>query len=156
MKASAARQARPPQKRQALTPSSKAARDLIVRAIGDISFVNSAIRTEIHVEPDGFHVRVDTYDRDSGEPVTADLRDDIPPFLLSRDHAIDWIYGRVRNAWVHELNEAMFVDGTRRRDLHDADGRTIAPPDEIVQGELDALRGKIIALAMGLDDQLVT
>jgi|ERR1700751_2873026 len=115
--------------------------DLILEAVESIDFVNAAIKTEIHVEPDGFHVRLDIFDRETGDPGVLDLRWDLPPFFASREQALDWIYARVREAWVHELNEALFVDGTRRRDLHNARGQTITPPEETILSNLSCLFG---------------
>jgi hypothetical protein len=127
-------------RRSRLTPAEKSARDLIVQAARDITFIHAAIRTELAVEPDGFHVKIDTVHRETGGEVTIDLRWDLPPFLLSRESALDWIYACVRDAWVHELNEALFVDGRRRRELHNDRGQTIPPPDEAARGALDSFK----------------
>ncbi len=127
-------------RKPALSPAAKIAHDLLVAATRDVDFVYPAVPTRLVIEPDGFHVQLDIFDRDTGTPVTIDLRDDLPTFLISREHALDWIYARVRDAWVHELNEALFVDGTRRRELHNARGQTIPPPDEAARSELDAFK----------------
>lgn len=104
--------------------------DLLEQAVTRVSFVRSAINTAISLEADGFHVHLCTRHRDTNEEICIDLRWDFPRRLSSFDDAVDWIYSCVREAWVHELNEALFVDGTRRRDLHDEQGRTVMPPDE--------------------------
>ena len=123
--------------------------DLIIQAVRSVDFFHPAIKTELLVEPDGFHVHLDVLDRETGDPVTIDLRWDLPPFLTSREHALDWIYACVREAWVHELNEALFVDGVRRRDLHNGRGQTIPPPDEAARCELDAFKMQLAAFLMG-------
>jgi hypothetical protein len=125
------------------------AADLVLQAVRSIDFVHAAIKTELLVEPDGFHVRLDVANRETGEPVTLDLRWNLPPFLISREHAIDWIYACVREAWVHELNEALFVDGARRRDLHNGSGQTIPPPDEAARCALDVFKMQLAAFLMG-------
>lgn len=94
-------------------------------------------------------MHLDVSERETGKPVTLDLRWDLPPFLISRDHALDWIYDCVREAWVHELNEALFVDDVRRRDLHNSRGQTIRPPDEAARSELDAFKIQLAAFLMG-------
>ena len=104
--------------------------NLALQAAESIDFVHAAIKTKVAIEPDGLHVHLDTPERDTGELITIDLRWDLPPFLASHEHAVDWIYTNVRDAWVHELNEALFVQGARRQDLHNEEGRTILPPDE--------------------------
>lgn len=123
--------------------------DLIMQAVRSIDFVHAAIKTKLLIEPDGLHAHLDVSDRDTGKPVTLDLRWDFPPLLTSREHAIDWIYACVRDAWVHELNEALFVDDVRRRDLHNSRGHTIPPPDEAAQSELDAFKMQLAAFLMG-------
>jgi hypothetical protein len=123
-----------------VTPAEKAARKLIVLAAHDVDFVHAAITTRLVIEPDGFHVQIDTANRETGDPCTIDLRWNMPPFLASREHALDWIYSCVRDAWVHELNEALFVDGIRRRELHTDHGKLIPPPDEAVRAELDSFK----------------
>lgn len=131
------------------TPAEKAARELIVQAVRDITFVHAAISTELVIEPDGFHVSLVIFDRETGEPCAIDLRWDLPPFLLSHEHAIDWIYTCVREAWVHELNEALFVDGIRRRNLHNDRGQTILPPDEVASSDLNTFKIQLAAFLMG-------
>ena len=138
-----------PPRRPRLSPAAKAARDLIVRAVRDIDFVHAAIPTKLVIETDGFHVQIDILDRETGEPCTIDLRWDLPPLLTSREHALDWIYACVRDAWVHELNEALFVDGFRRRELHNNRGQTIPPPDEAAKGELDSFKVQLAAFLSG-------
>jgi len=126
-----------------ITEAAKLARELVEVTVNHVDFVNPAIPTRISVESDGFHVQIDTRDRKTGEPCMIDLRWDLPPILNDREHALDWIYACVREAWVHELNEALFVDGKRRRELHDDQGRTIAPPDEAARSELDTFKVKL-------------
>lgn len=58
-------------------------------------------------------------------PVTLQVADDVPAEIETRAQAIAWIYDRVRAAWIHELNEALHLDGVRRRDLHWPDGKTV-------------------------------
>ena len=70
------------------TPADKAVRDLIVQATRDITFVHAAIHTELIVQSDGFHVRIVTPHRETGDEITVDLHWDLPPYLLSREHAI--------------------------------------------------------------------
>lgn len=104
--------------------------NLALQAAESMQFVRPAIKTKVIVESDGLHVHLDTLERDTGDPITLDLRWDLPLFLASREHAVDWIYTHVRDSWVHELNEALFVQGARRQDLHNEEGQTILPPDE--------------------------
>jgi len=59
-----------------------------------------------------------TRDRASGEEIAVQFGDDIPLTISTVEDAIDFVYDRARHAWVHELNEALHVDGERRRDLH--------------------------------------
>jgi hypothetical protein len=107
----------------------RAARAFLLEVLRSVSFRRPAIPTIIALEADGFHVRLQTFQRETGESVTIDIRSTCPPILNSIDEALDWIYARVRDAWVHELNEALFVHGKRRRDLHHDDGALIpAPP----------------------------
>lgn len=70
----------------------------------------------------------------------------LPVALMSREHALDWIYAYVREVWVHELNEWLCVDGKRRHDLHDADGHALEPPGE--RTNLAVLKHDIFALLM--------
>lgn len=137
----------------ALQPSAKKnAWNLLVSAASSITFVRTVLPTALAVEPDGFHVRLDVVDRDTGEEVTLAFRWDFPPLLLSREQALDWIYACVREAWVHELNEALFVDGKRRRDLHNASGQTISPPDDAVEAAkraVDAFKEQLCSLLEG-------
>jgi len=118
--------------------------------VRDITFVHAAIATRIVVEPDGFHVHLDCAHRDTGVESTLDLRWDLPPLLLSREHALDWIYACIREAWVHELNEALFVDGARRRDLHNERGQTILPPDKAAGSAVDAFKLELATFLLGL------
>lgn len=116
---------------------------LVADAARSIDFVHAAIPTRLVVEADGLHVQIETVHRDSGEAVTIDLRSDVPTCLPSREFALDWIYSCVREAWVHELNEALFVDGARRRDLHNHRGQTIPPPEETDGGELVTFKAQL-------------
>jgi len=140
---------RPATRSPALPPAAQVARDLLVAATRDVDFVYPAVPTRLVIEPDGFHVQLDIFDRETGAPVAIDLRWDMPPLLISREHALDWIYSCVRDAWVHELNEALFVDGTRRRELHNDHGQTIPPPDEAARGELDSFKVQLAAFLSG-------
>lgn len=133
----------------AISPTAKAARDLVVAAARDVEFVFAAIPTRLVIAPDGFHIQIDTLNRETGDPSTIDLRWDMPPLLSSREHALDWIYSCARDAWVHELNEALFVDGARRRELHNGDGQTIPPPDEAARSALDSFKCQLAAFLSG-------
>ena len=137
------------ERRPLLTPSAEAARDLVVAAASAVEFVFAVIPTRIVIESDGFHIQIDTLNRETGNPSTIDLRWDMPPLLSSREHALDWIYSCARDAWVHELNEALFVDGARRRELHSGTGQTIPPPDEVAKSALDSFKCQLAAFLSG-------
>jgi hypothetical protein len=130
----------------------QAARKLLLRTAREITFVNAALCTRLVVASDGLHVKLDTRHRDTGEEITVDLRWELPPLLLSREQALDWIYACVREAWVHELNEALFVSGVRRRDLHDGQGKTILPPDN----EVTVFKMQLAAFLMGRQSLLIS
>jgi len=132
------------------SPSAKAARDLIIQATQDISLVHPAIRTELAVKPAVFRVRLDILNRETGKPCTIDFTWPLPPLLSSREHALDWIYACVRDAWVHELNEALFVDGIRRHELHTDGGQVIPPPGEDARaGDLASFKVQLAAFLSG-------
>jgi hypothetical protein len=111
--------------------------DLLTRAVAEVSFVNVALPTRLrlsrgdHEDDTGLkgrtrlYVIVATLERDSGEEVEAQFGDDAPVAIETYQQAVDFVYERVRSAWIHELNEAMFVDGVRRRNLHQDNGSTI-------------------------------
>jgi hypothetical protein len=126
--------------------AAKHARELLALAAADIRFVNAAITTTLSVNPGGFYVYIDILERDTGAPTTFQARWDIPTTLLSREHATDWIYACVREAWIHELNEAMLVNGVRRRDLHEGEDKSKRPPEEIeaVQIEIEHIKTQIV------------
>jgi hypothetical protein len=132
-----------------LSSTERAVRDLVALAVGDLSFAHPAIGTKVVLERDGLHVQLDSFERETGEASTVDIRTDLPPLLISRDHATDWIYGCVREAWVHELNEALFVDGARRHDLHNDRSQPIRPPDEAARHDLTAFKMQLAAFLMG-------
>jgi hypothetical protein len=138
-----------PQPKPVFSSAAKAARFLVGRAVCSINFVHSAIPTRLIVKADGLHVQIDSFERETGDEVVVDLRYPLPPLLTDRDHAVDWIYAQVRDAWVHELNEALFVDGFRRRNLHDANGQTIPPPEDAARGELHTFKTQLAAFLMG-------
>ena len=103
-------------------------------AIRSVSFVNSTIPTVVRYEDGKICVNLIITDRDTGV-VGAAIEFTFNPAqpginLTSKELAIEWIYQVVRYTWVHELNEAMYVNGRRRRDLHDGQGRAIPPPGE--------------------------
>lgn len=96
-----------------------------------VSFPNAVAPTRLARWTSKFFVYVDTRDRDSGESRTVRFAWNIPASInASRDMWIDWIRWCVKYAWVHELDEALFVDGKRRHDLHDGHGNTIPHPDD--------------------------
>lgn len=130
----------------ATVAAAKHSRELLALAAADIRFVNAAISTTLAVNPGGLYVYIDIMERDTGEPTTFQARWDIPTTLLSREHATDWIYACVREAWIHELNEAMFVNGVRRRDLHEGETKSKRPPEEIdaVQIEIEHLKMQLV------------
>ena len=100
------------------TDAAALVRELVGRAISRIRFTYAAIPTTLTFDEDRFAVDLVALDRETGESTTVRLLYWLPPVLASQDAAVEWIYRCVREGWVHELNEAIFVDGTRRRDLH--------------------------------------
>jgi hypothetical protein len=124
---------------------------IVEDAIGRVSFWSCPFNTEMKLDRDDgkFHVLINIVNLDNAETGTSDFSWKLPPILVSGEHAIEWIYGCVREAWVHELNEVFFVDGARRRDLHDAEGRTVVPPEEADRNELDAFKIQLAAFLMG-------
>lgn len=131
--------------------TARVVRDLVAQVVRDVTFVRAAIETRIAVKSDGFHVYLDVAHRETGKKITLDLCWGLPPLLASRAHAVDWIYACVRDAWVHELNEALLVGGVLRHDLHDDLGRTIPPPDEggVARSEMDTFKVQLAAFLMG-------
>jgi hypothetical protein len=117
---------------------------LIESAIKSISFAACPFHTEIKLDRrrNKFYVQLNSNDRETGEPAVISFISDVP-LLTSLKQAIDWIYARTRDAWIHELNEVFFVDGAQRYDLHD-NGCLVIPPDEAKRrqllGELEALK----------------
>ena len=77
-------------------------------------------------------VQMNVLDRDTGDPQTLRVFWRLPPVLPTLEHAIDWIYARVRESWAHELNEALHVGGIRRRDLHNERGGAMPPPPDTI------------------------
>lgn len=116
-------------------------------AIRSISFPSCPFHTKIKRDRRSgkFHVTIDIIDRKTGEPAQAQFGWNLPMYLFSTEHAVDWIYQRVRETWLHELNEIFFVDGKRRRDLHDAEGFAIMPPEELAYHELIAFKAQLAA-----------
>jgi len=98
-----------------------------------IDLRHPAIFTLLELTRFGLRITVSTRDRETGSPIGITFTHKLPPpsslpFLTS-EIVIEWIYACIRDAWVHELNEALFVRGKRRRDLHDGKGKTIRPRD---------------------------
>jgi hypothetical protein len=109
----------------------KQTRRRVLRAIRRISFEADPFSTTLSLDRKSkLWVGLSVICRDTGEPVTIRFGNELPLLFLSDEEVVDWIYMRVRAAWVHELNEALFVDGARRRDLHDERGNTIDPPED--------------------------
>jgi hypothetical protein len=109
------------------------ARAVVARAIDSIALVHPAIDTAIALgSDDRLEICIRVPERDTGEEVEFCFYLEVPWIALSRtpsrDEVVDWIYDRLRDAWVHELNEALHVDGARRRDLHDERGRALTLP----------------------------
>ena len=105
--------------------------EFLAVAVPSVSFVNATIPTRIWLGDDGkTHVSMDVIDRDTGKKAAVEFTWDPPPVLTSQAQAIEWIYEIVRYGWVHEINEAMHVDGKRWRDLHDVNGSALPPPGE--------------------------
>jgi hypothetical protein len=117
---------------------------LVARAIARISFAACPLHTEIKIDRRRNRLRIilRVNAHETGELLCLELSR-IIPLLASVDQAIDWIYACTREAWVHELNEVLLLDGTRRHDLHDSSGHAIMPPDEAARGRL---RGELKAL----------
>jgi hypothetical protein len=132
-----------------ITSAGRTARALIKQATREISFAHPAIVTELAVKRGHLLVTISTPDRDTGKKVRLEFRWELPLFLFGPEHAVDWIYETVRHAWVHELNEALFVNGVRRRDLHDNQNRTLSPPDEAQRTAVDEFREQLAAFLMG-------
>jgi hypothetical protein len=113
-----------------LTEDMRRSYEFVREASDSVWFQHAGIPTHIRASIGGhpddtlngrsprLYVRIETHHRDSGELISIQLGDDIPITITSREEATEFIYDRVRHAWIHELNEAMFVDGARRRDLH--------------------------------------
>lgn len=116
-------------------------------AIRSVSFPSCPFHTKIKRDRKSgkFQVTIDIVDRKTGEPACAQFGWNLPVFLSSTEHAVDWIYQCVRETWVHELNEIFFVDGKRRRDLHDAEWFAILPPEEVAYHELSAFKIQLAA-----------
>lgn len=94
------------------------------------TFVHCGIPTQVNVDVGSGNdprilVLIETKERDSGDDIIVQLGDPIPHTIETADEALDFIYERVRAAWLHELNEAMHVLGVRRMDLHDDQGNTL-------------------------------
>ena len=104
---------------------------LLAALIPRVKFLHAGIPTRIARRGSKFFVYLDTCNRDTGEPCVIRMSWTIPPATEATEEMwLDWIYWCVKYAWVHELNEAMHLDGKRRRDLHDETGRTIPPPGD--------------------------
>jgi hypothetical protein len=103
-------------------------RALVLEAMRAVSFRYPALGTSLCIEFDYFRVVLETRNRDTGDSVSIGIGDMLPTTIETFEHAVDWIYARVRDAWVHELNEALYVHGKRRRDLHRDDGKTVPAP----------------------------
>jgi len=102
---------------------------LVHDAVGRITFIHAGIPTlvdatleerfdEMPEHRGRLHVTLVTRHRDSGAEIAIEFGDDIPLTISTPEEALDFVYDRARHAWVHELNEALHVDGKRRRDLH--------------------------------------
>lgn len=127
----------------------KDARNFLRRAAKEITLVRPAIPTTLVIEDEGILVTLAVNERDHGKPIGVEFRWAFPSYLTSREHALDWIYECLRVAWTHELNEALFVDGARRRELHDLQGRTIDPPGDALASSLDLFKRQLAAFLMG-------
>lgn len=125
-------------------------RRLVEAAIERVSFGGCPFVTEISLDRTlgKLYTVINIVNRETGEPGSAQFSDSLPPVLASVEHAIDWIYARVRNVWIHELNEVFLVDGKQRRDLHDDKGGTIYPPEDVSRNELAEFKLQLAAFLM--------
>jgi hypothetical protein len=110
-------------------------RCVVTPVVDSVRMFNAAISTWVSVSPDGqLEITMQILERDTGERAGIRLCWDFPhwgswPSPPTRDRIVDWIYLCLHDAWVHELNEALHVDGVRRRDLHDERGDAVPPPE---------------------------
>jgi len=110
-------------------------RALVREAIeNQISFVNATIPTSLSMTQKQLRVLISTRHRHNGDPMTLQAGWNFPREGIStREHAISWVVACVRETWVHELHEAIFVNGTRRNDLHVPGTVSIRqPPQDLV------------------------
>jgi hypothetical protein len=123
---------------------------LVEAAIARISFGGCPFRTEVKLDRElgKLFTLIDIVDPETGEDSGGQFGDKLPPILSSVEHAIDWIYARVRDVWIHELNEVFLVDGKQKRDLHDAEGNTIPPPEDAPRNELAEFKLQLAAFLM--------
>jgi len=122
-----------------------------VALVHSISFSNAPIPTKLTLSANALRVWLDVRDRQDGSQIRVRLGFYLPAQFPPREVAIEWIYACVQHAWVHELEECFFVDGARRRDMHDERGNTKSPPNDLVAGRPYRERVLLDALTPGWD-----
>ena len=133
-----------------LTPAEENVQKLVEAAIARISFAACPFQTEVRLDHDlgKLYTTVAASMPEKSEYDAAQFGDKLPPALASVDHAIEWIYMRVHDVWIHELNEVFLVDGSRRRDLHDEQGDTIPAPEDAGTHALADFKRRLAAFLM--------
>jgi len=102
---------------------------LVIKAVHRIAFRNAVIPTSLIVTRKQLRVIISTRDRNDGSAMTLQAGWTFPrEGLTTDDQAISWITACVRETWVHELHESLFVDAVRRNDLHEANTPNTRPP----------------------------
>jgi hypothetical protein len=130
---------------RARTRLQRASRAYLRRAIRRVSFTKHAMGTSVSLGRNGkLHVTLANITSIGGKgrsSITVTFSD--APIMFSEDDAVEWIYLRVKEVWVHELNEMFLLNGHRRNNLHNATAGTLLPPEDVAAERFKRLAAEL-------------